>query len=102
MARGYVVARSGDPKVSMMGKSYANPKLSNLEYLTLSSLGVKLQSYPPTLFQSQCVPNVMKKGSEYLLLESLINYCKDNKAIFLLDQQTRVWGRPVTHKTTAG
>ena len=39
---------------------------------------------------------------EYLLLDMLVDYQKDNKAISLSDQQITVWGRPVTHKTTAG
>ena len=31
------------------------------------------------------------EGSGYLFLEVLIDYSKDNKTIFLLDQQTTVW-----------
>ena len=42
------------------------------------------------------------EGNEYLLLDVLIDYQKDNKAISLSDQQTIVQGRPVTCKTTAG
>ena len=40
------------------------------------------------------------EGNE--LLDVLVDYEKDNMAISLSDQQTTVWGRPVTHKTTAG
>ena len=29
-------------------------------------------------------------GNEYLLLDALVDYCKDNKAIFLTEQQTIV------------
>ena len=41
-------------------------------------------------------------GNEYLLLDELVDYWRGNKAISLTDQQITVWGKPVTHKTTAG
>ena len=41
-------------------------------------------------------------GNEYLLLDVLVDYHKDHKAISLTDQQTTVQGRSVTHETTAG
>ena len=34
-------------------------------------------------------------GNEYLLLDALVDYQKDNKAISLTDQQIIVWDRPV-------
>ena len=40
-------------------------------------------------------------GNEYLLLDLLVNYHKDNKAISLTEQQMSIWDRPVTQKTTA-
>ena len=40
--------------------------------------------------------------NEYLLLDVLVDYHKDNKAIYITDQQSSMQGRPVTHKTTAG
>ena len=42
------------------------------------------------------------EGNEYLLVDVLVDYQKDNKATSLSHQQITVWGRPVTHKTTAG
>ena len=41
-------------------------------------------------------------GSEYLLLDVLFDYHKDNKVIPLIEQQISILGKPVTHKTTAG
>ena len=41
-------------------------------------------------------------GNQYLLLDALVDNCKDNKSISLTEQLTTVWGRPVTHKTIAG
>ena len=40
--------------------------------------------------------------SEYLLLDLLVDYHKDDKAISFTEQQISIWGRPVNHKTTAG
>ena len=42
------------------------------------------------------------EGNEYLLLDALVDYHRDNKAISLSDQQTTVQGITVTSKTTAG
>ena len=47
---------------------------------------------------TQCVED----RNEYLLFDVLIDYHKDNKAIFLSDQHTTVQGRPVMCMTTAG
>ena len=41
-------------------------------------------------------------GNAHLPLDVLVDNCKDNKAISLRHQQILVWGRSVTHKTTAG
>ena len=35
-------------------------------------------------------------GNEFLLLDALVHYLKDNKAISLTDQQITVWVRTVT------
>ena len=40
--------------------------------------------------------------NEYLLLDSLVDYLKDNKDIFLTKQQVNMCDRPVTCKTTVG
>ena len=41
-------------------------------------------------------------GYEYLLLDLIVDYHKDNKAISLTEQQIGIWDRLVTHKTTVG
>ena len=40
-------------------------------------------------------------GNDYLFRDVLVDYCKDNKAISLIDQQVSIQNRPVTHKTNA-
>ena len=46
---------------------------------------------------SQCYAD----GNEYLLLDLSVDFCKDNKAIFPMEQQIHTWDRAVTHKITA-
>ena len=41
-------------------------------------------------------------GNEYLLIDLLVVYHKENKVISLTKQQISIWGRQVTHKTIAG
>ena len=41
-------------------------------------------------------------GNEYLLLDALVDYHRDNEAISPTDKQITMQGRPVTCKTTAG
>ena len=40
--------------------------------------------------------------NKYLLLDMLVDHQKGNKTTSLSNQQTTVWGRPVTCKTPAG
>ena len=49
------------------------------------------------LMDAQCNAD----GNEYLLLDVLVDYCKNIKAISRTNQQTMVWGRSVTHKIIA-
>ena len=40
--------------------------------------------------------------NEHLLLDALVDCYKDAKHISLTDQQTSIWNRPATYKTTTG
>ena len=42
---------------------------------------------------AQCNSNMY----EYLLLDTLVDYQKDNEEFTLSEKQITVWGRPVTH-----
>ena len=41
-------------------------------------------------------------GNKHLLLVALVIHHRDNKAVFLTDQQITVWGRSVFYKATVG
>ena len=40
-------------------------------------------------------------GNEYLLLYSIFDHFKDEKVITITDQQTSIWHRPLSCKSTA-
>ena len=101
MARGHVVARSRDANGNVMGRSHTNPILDTRMY-QLKFAGGKVTALTTNVIAESMYVQCNSEGNEYLLLDELGDYQKDDKAISLSDQQTRVWGRPVMHKTTAG
>ena len=84
-----------------MGRSHRNPILDTMMYQVEFARGEVTEltaNVVAELIYIQC--NL--EGNEYLLLDVLVGYQKENKAISLSDQQTTVWSRPVSQKTTAG
>ena len=101
MARGHVVARSRDANGNMMGGSHTNPVLDTRTYQVEFAVGNITEATKNVIAESiyaQCD----SEENEYLLLDELVDYQRDNKAISLSGQQATVEGRPVTGKTTAG
>ena len=92
MARGYVVARSRDTNGNVMGRSHTNPILDPRIYQVVFAEGDV----------TELTANVNLEGNEYLLLDALVDYCRDNKVISLPDKQITVQGRAVTSKTLVG
>ena len=72
MARGHIVARSKDANRNVMGRSHTNSILVTRMYHVEFTGG---RSYR---INAQC----NSEGNEYLLLDALVDYQKDNKAIF--------------------
>ena len=100
MARGHVVVLSHDVSVNNIGIAHANsmldPRMYHIEFaggeVTELTTNVIVES-----MYAQCDAD----GNEYLLLDVLVDYHKDNKTMSLTEQQISIWGRPVTHKTSA-
>ena len=90
MARGHVVMQIHDANENLMGRADTNPILNTMTELTTNIIAESIYT--------QCYVN----GNEYLLLDALFAYCKDNNAISPIEEQTSIWGRSVTHMTTAG
>ena len=101
MARDHVVSRSRDAKGNVMGRSHTNLIYDTRMYQVEFTEG-KVTELTANVITESMYTQCNIEGNEYLLLDVLVDYCRDNKTISLLDQQTTVQGRKVTHKTTAG
>ena len=101
MAQSQVVARSCDTNGNVMGRSHINPKLDTRMY-QVEFTGGKVTELITNVIAESMYTHCDSEGNEYLLLDALVDYHKDNWAISLSDQQIIVWGRPVTSKTTVG
>ena len=101
MAWGHVMAWCCNASGNVMGTAHTNLILDIRMYQVEFTRGKVTELIANIIAESvyiKCDAN----GNEYLLLDALIGYYKDNKAISLTDQQTSIWGRPVTCKTTVG
>ena len=100
MARSHVVVLSHDANENMMGRAHTNPILNTRMY-QVEFLGGDVTELTTNVIaeslHAQC-----DADNEYLLLDVLVDYHKDNKEISLTEQQTHIWGRPITCKTIAG
>ena len=101
MARGHVLARSRNANGNVMDRSHTNPILDTRTY-QVEFAGSEVTELITNIIAESLNAECDLEGNEYLLLDALVDYGRDNKAISLSDQQTMVQGRPVTHMTTAG
>ena len=101
MERGHVVALSCDANGKVMGWAHSNPILDTRMY-QVEFLGSEVMELTANVIAELIYAHCDADGDEYLPLDLLINYQNDNKAISITDQQTSIWGKPVTHKTNAG
>ena len=97
MARGHVVAWSHDVSRNMMGRAYTNPILDTRMY-QVEFAGGKVVKLTANIITESMYAQFDANGNEYLLLDVLVDYHKDNKAISLTEQQTSIQGRPVTKR----
>ena len=76
MARDYVVLWSHDTGGNIIGSAHANPIMDTILY-QVEFAGGKITELTAELMYTQCNAD----GNEYLHLDALVDYCKDNKAI---------------------
>ena len=100
MAKCHFVARSQDANGNVMGRSHTNSILDMRMFQVEFARG-EVTALTANIIAESMYVQCNSEGNEYLLLDVLVDYQKDNEAIFLSDQQIMVWGRPVTCKTTA-
>ena len=101
MARGQVGARSQDANGNVMGSFHTNPTL-NMRIYQVESTGGEVTELTANVIAESMYAGCNSDMNEYLLLDVLVDYQTDTKAISLSDQQITVQGRPVTWKTTRG
>ena len=96
MARGLL-----DANGNVMGRSHTNLILNTRTY-QVEFAGGEVTEWTANIIAESMYAKCDSEGNEYLLLDALLHYWKDNKAISLSDQQITVRGKPVTCKTNAG
>ena len=118
MARGHVVAQSHNANENIIDRAHKNPILDTRTY-QVEFAGGKVTELMTNVIAQSIYVQCDADRNEYLLLDALVYYHKDNKAISLKEQQTsiwgrpvygtdqymgqtNIWGRPVTHMTTVG
>ena len=84
-----------------MGRAHTNPILNTRMY-QVEFAGGKVTELTTNIIAESMYTQCDADRNEYLLLEALVDYHKDIKAISLTEQQTSIQGRPVTHNTPAG
>ena len=101
MARGQVVAWSHDASGNMMGRAHTN-NIFNTRMYQVEFAGGNVTEFTTNVIAKSMYAKCNSDGNEYLLLDMIVDCCKNNKVISLLEQQVSTWGRLVIHKTTAG
>ena len=84
-----------------MGRVHTSPILDNRMYQVEIAGGKVTESTTNVIAESmntQCDAD----GNEYLLLDLLVDYPKNNKTISFTEQQISTCARPVTCKSTVG
>ena len=84
-----------------IGSAHANPILDT-RMCQVEFAGDKVTELTDNVIAESMYAQSDTDGNEYLTLDLLVAYYKDNKAISLIDQQASIRDRPVTHKMTAG
>ena len=100
MTRSHVVVRSQDTNGNVIGRFHINPILELRTY-QVEFAGGKFRELTANIIAESIYSQCNEEGNEYLLLDVLVDYQKNNNAISLSDQQITVQGRQVIHKTTA-
>ena len=96
-----VVVQSCDASGNIMGKVHMNSIFDTRMYQVEFTRGKVTESTANVIAESMYTQFDAGRN-DYLLLDALVYYHKDNEAISLAEQQTSIWGRPVTHMTIAG
>ena len=93
-----VVAQKRDTNVNVVGRAHINPVVDTRDY-QVAFPGCKNTELTTNVIIESIYAQCYVDINGYLLLDSLIDYQVDCKAINLADQDISVQGRPVTHES---
>ena len=101
MERGRVVGRKRDHNDNPIGRAHANPILDTRCYDVEFDDGQVTELTANVIAESmysQCDPD----GNQYVLLNAIVDFCKNNTALSIEDQKIVVKGRQSLQRTTIG
>ena len=102
MAQGRVTKRLRDNNGNHVGCANENPSLGTCEYIVTFDNGMEAELAANAIAQNmyaQCDPD----GNKYVLLDSLIDFCRSTTALGIADQTaTRDDGHTYMRRSTAG
>ena len=78
-----------------MGRAYATPILDIMMYQG-EFAGCEVKELTTNVIAESINAQCDTDGNEHLLLNLLVDHRKENKVISLTDQETCIWGRPVS------
>ena len=88
------MVRSQDANGNVMGRSHTNPTLDTRTY-QVDFTGGKVTELTTNLIAESMYSQCNAEENEFLPLNALVDYQKDDKAVSLSDQQITVWNRQV-------
>ena len=89
MARDQVVAQSHDANGNIISRAHKNPILDTWMYQIEFAM-VKVTELTANVIAESMCTQCDADSNEYLLLDALVGYCKNNKVSSLTDQQTNI------------
>ena len=87
MARGHVIADSHDANGNIMTRAHTNLLLDTMIY-QVEFTGGKVAELTTNIIAQSMYALCYEEGKKYILLNMLVDYCEDNKVIFVIDNQT--------------
>jgi hypothetical protein len=96
-----VIARKRDAEGNLMGRENANPILDTTIYDVQFQDG-HVESYSANIIAENIYAQVDEEGQRFVLLDEIMNHCKDNSAVSIDDKYIKHGSNQTLRKTTQG
>ncbi len=96
-----VIARKRDAEGNLIGRENVNPILDTRIYDVQFPDG-HVESYSANIIDENVYKQVDEEGQCYVLLDEIMNHCKDNSAIGIDDKYIKHGSNQTLRKTTQG